>query len=172
MSFSNSTASEATFTSTASAVAGSYGPFALTANNGISPNATQNLTITVANVAVALSCNLIKPTNGNSFAPGSTIALEATATPSTGQTISKVEFFQTPTGAVTPTLIGTGTFDGATSSYKRDWPAPSAGTYSIMARATEAVTNATADSTIPSIITVTTPTPTPTPTPATIQVRP
>src|SRR5262249_7083749 len=137
MSFSATSGSgAATFTSTSSAVAGTYGPFALTASNGISPDATQNLTITVTNpAAIVLSCSLIRPTDGSSFLTTDTVNLEATAVPSTGHTVSKVEFFQKTTGAYAS--LGIGTFDSASSSYKTTWGTPAAGNYTVKATVTE-----------------------------------
>ncbi|MFZ6781391.1 Ig-like domain-containing protein, partial [Undibacterium sp. Ji83W] len=78
------------------------------------------------------------PANGTFIAPAG-ISLAATATPASGSTISKVEFYQ---GA---TLIGTATAPTVTNgtSYSVNWSNVTANSYNVTAKATDS-TNTTA----------------------------
>ena len=75
----------------------------------------------------APTVSLSAPANAAQYLSPATLTVSASATPSSGTTISKVEFYQ---GA---TLIGTDT----TKPYSISWANPAAGTYSLTAKATD-----------------------------------
>jgi RHS repeat-associated protein len=85
------------------------------------------LLLGIASSAFAqVSVTMTAPANGATFTAPATITLSATATPPTGYTISKVDFYQGTT------LIGTDT----TSPYSISWSNVAQGTYSLTAQAT------------------------------------
>ena len=93
-----------------------------------------------AGPACAISASLTAPANNAVFQAGATITLTATATPTSGRPIVKVEFFRGTT------LIGTDT----TSPYSFAWTNVAAASYSLTAKATDS-TGATATSSARSI---------------------
>jgi len=114
-------------------------------NYSLTTKATDNLgasttssaiAITVANANVAPTVAITSPANNGSFAAGSTVTINATATDSDG-TVAKVEFFQGST------KLG----EDLTSPYSFAWTSVPAGSYSLTAKATDnlgAVTTSTA----------------------------
>jgi hypothetical protein len=93
--------------------------------------------------------SLTSPSPGATFTPPANIALAATATPGSGATISKVEFFNGST------LLGQDT----TSPYTFAWNGVAAGAYSLTAKATDNKGSST--TTAPVNVTVAAPTPPP-----------
>ena len=93
--------------------------------------------------------SLTSPANGATFQPPANISLAATATPGSGASISKVEFFN---GA---SLLGQDT----TSPYTFAWNAVPAGTYTLTAKATDNKGSSTTSS--PVSVTVAVPQPPP-----------
>src|SRR4030095_629967 len=81
------------------------------------------------------------PLNNATYTAPLTTTLKATATPSTGATISKVDFYGGPT------LLGTATM----SPYNFTWAGVQVGTYSLTAKVTDSL-NATATSTVVNVI--------------------
>src|SRR5436853_3557812 len=73
-----------------------------------------------------VSVTMTAPANGASFTAPAAVTLSATATPPSGYTISKVEFFQGTT------LIGTDT----SSPYSISWTNVAQGSYTLTAKAT------------------------------------
>ncbi len=88
--------------------------------------ATLLVLIGFASAAQATTVSLSAPSSGATYAAGSNITVSASASPSTGQTITKVDFYR---GA---TLIATDT----SKPYSIIWPAVPAGSYSLTAKAT------------------------------------
>ncbi|PYC67420.1 cellulose 1,4-beta-cellobiosidase [Streptomyces tateyamensis] len=79
----------------------------------------------------APTVSLTAPTAGQTFTPGSTVSLAATAADADGS-VAKVDFYAS-TGAGNNTLIGTAT----TAPYKLNWATVPAGDYSLTAVATD-----------------------------------
>jgi endoglucanase len=80
------------------------------------------------------SVQLTSPASGASYAPGTSVALDATASEPTAS-ITEVQFYEVsvlPGASTTPTLLGTST----TSPYSYTWTAP-AGYYNVTAVATD-----------------------------------
>jgi endoglucanase len=82
------------------------------------------------------SVQLTSPAAGASYAPGSSVAITASASEPTAS-IAKVEFFETPQLSSTATLIGTAT----TSPYTFTWADVPAGYYSLTAEAVDSAGN-------------------------------
>src|SRR6185436_17798093 len=76
-----------------SASAGSSSLTAKATDNSNAVTTSSTIAILVSNANTSLTVSITSPANNASFAPGSTVAINATATDSIG-TISKVEFFQ------------------------------------------------------------------------------
>lgn len=74
------------------------------------------------------TATLVSPTDGQTFNPGATIALQATANDTSG-TVAKVQFYA---GSV---LLG----ESTSAPYTLNWPNVPAGQYSIIARAINTV---------------------------------
>jgi RHS repeat-associated protein len=86
------------------------------------------LALTATGAAAAISVSLTSPTSNQTFGSPGTVTLTASATPSTGKTITKVEFFRGGT-----TLIATVT----TSPYTFAWANPAPASYSLTAKVTD-----------------------------------
>lgn len=91
-------------------------------------------------VALALpTVTLTSPTAGQTFVAPATITLSANATPTSGSTVTKVEFYR-----ATSTLIGTVT--GAANPHVFSWTGVAAGTYKLTAKAYDSTGNKTSSS--------------------------
>jgi hypothetical protein len=128
------------------------GTYTLTAKATDSRSATTTsapVTVTVT-APPPPTVSLTSPANNATFAPPASITLTATATPGSGASISKVEFFN---GA---TLLNSDT----TSPYSFAWNGVTAGTYTLTAKATDNKGSATTSA--PVNVTVAVPLPPPT----------
>jgi hypothetical protein len=103
------------------------GSYSLTAKATDNSGGTKTSTAIAITVLAPPTVNMTSPANNAAFTPPATIALAATATPASGATISKVEFFN---GA---TLITSKT----TSPYTFSWTNVAAGSYVLTAKATD-----------------------------------
>ncbi len=90
----------------------------------------------------APSVQITSPAAGASFTPGSSVTITASASEPTA-TITKVEFFDTPSGG-TATLIGTAT----SSPYSVSWADVAAGNYSLTAEAFDSAGNTATSSAV------------------------
>jgi hypothetical protein len=109
----------ATLASTAATAAGSY-PITITAANGISPNATQNFTLTVNPVAP-----VITSASGTTFSVGTAGTFSVTTTGNPTAVLSATSSPALPSGVTfTPNSNGTATLSGTP-------PAGSQGTYTL-----------------------------------------
>ena len=129
--------------------AGSYSLTARATDNsgGVKTSGARAVTVTAPSPPPTVS--LTAPANGATFAPPASIAIAATATPGSGASISKVEFFN---GA---SLLGQDT----TSPYAFAWNAVPAGAYTLTAKATDNKGSATTSA--PIAVTVAVPAPPP-----------
>jgi hypothetical protein len=106
-------------------VAGGYSLTAVARDNAGATRTSSPVSVTVNSATNQLpTVSLTSPAAGASFAAGTSVTLQATASDSDG-TVSKVEFYQGST------LIGSDT----TSPYSVVWSGAAAGTYSVTARA-------------------------------------
>ena len=129
------------------------GAYSLTAkatdNLGVS-NTSVGVTITV-NAGLAPTVSIISPSNGTSYQAPATITINANAAASSGRTIMQVAFYAN----ANPNPINTDT----TAPYSFSWSNVAAGTYRLVARATDN-TGAFSDSTAVTVF-VAAPTPPP-----------
>jgi hypothetical protein len=112
----------------------------MTSTRALTRNVVAIILALAASPAFALTISLSAPAAGAVVAPGTAVTVSATATPTSGRPITKVEFFA---GTI---LIGTDT----TSPYSISWANVQPGTYSLTAKATDS-TGATATSAARSI---------------------
>lgn len=84
------------------------------------------------NALATLSVSITSPASNASFGSGATVTISANASPTTGKTVTKVEFFYGGTN-----LIGTDT----TSPYSVTWVPSAPGTYSLTAKITDSGNN-------------------------------
>src|SRR5258706_7300962 len=125
----------------ASVPAGSYSLTAKATDNLGAVATSTAIAIVVSNANVAPTASITSPANNASFATGSTVTINASATDSDG-TIAKVEFFQ---GA---TKLG----ESLTSPYSFAWASAPAGNYSLTAKATDNLGAATTSTVITIIV--------------------
>ena len=111
------------------AAAGSY---SLTAKVTTSLNLTTTSSANSITIKASPTVALSAPANNASFTANPTITVNATTTPSSGQSITQVQFYAS-LGTATPVLIGTDT----TSPYSISWPNVRGGSYSLTAKATD-----------------------------------
>ncbi|MGV3581664.1 MAG: Ig-like domain-containing protein [Methylophilus sp.] len=111
------------------------GTYSLTAKATNNLNQTATSAASSVIVTAAPTVALSAPAANAGFNTGSTITVTATATPSSGQSITQVEFFATTTIAGVPSTQSIGI--ATTSPYSVSWSNTAAGTYSLTAKATD-----------------------------------